>query len=290
MSAKQIYIIIPVHNRVNYTLKCLNSLVNQTYTIFSIILIDDGSTDNTSSIVSNKFPNVKILKGDGHLWWSGSVNLGIRYAIKLKADYILLLNNDLIVDNNYLESILAKSNNTSLIGSVLVNKNNKQIIDGGSWLNLFTAKKKDLNIGKKINNIRNHELIKVNVLPGRGVLIPINVFEKVGLFNEEKLPQYAADYEFSIRALKNNYKLFCNYDSIIFSQEPSFDIKSRYSQLTWFELIKSFFSIRSSNGLKYRYRFAVLAFGYFRGVPFFIFDAIRTMSSNIIRKVKYSFE
>ena len=75
MSAKQIYIIIPVHNRVNYTLKCLNSLVNQTYTIFSIILIDDGSTDNTSSIVSNKFPNVKILKGDGHLWWSGSVNL-----------------------------------------------------------------------------------------------------------------------------------------------------------------------------------------------------------------------
>jgi GT2 family glycosyltransferase len=284
-----LYIIIPTHNRVKNTIICLDSLSKQSFKEFKTILVDDGSTDNTSKIVANKYPEVIILKGDGNLWWSGATNLGIKYALSHGATFILTLNNDLTVDRNYIVNILKRASEESIIGSVMVSNEGGKIIDGGSWLNYFTGRKKDINVGKNINKFLNHELVRVNVLSGRGVLIPTNVFEKIGLYNERKLPQYAADYEFSIRAQKNNYKLFCNYDAIVRSQEIFFEIKSRYSQLTWFELIKSFFSIRSSNGLKYKYRFAVLSFGYFRGVPFFIFDAIRTISSNVLKKVQYSF-
>ena len=50
-----IYIIIPVFNRWNFTVECLNSLINQTYKKFKIIVVDHGSTDGTSFNIKNEF-------------------------------------------------------------------------------------------------------------------------------------------------------------------------------------------------------------------------------------------
>ena len=92
-----INVIIPVHNRIKYTLQCIKSLKKQTCAKeFKIFLVDDGSTDETIKIINNKFPEVTIFKGDGSLFWGGAVNYGIKNVLRLskKNDWILLVNND----------------------------------------------------------------------------------------------------------------------------------------------------------------------------------------------------
>ena len=79
-----IHIIIPAYNRVTFTVNCLESIKRQVnYKDLNIVLIDDGSTDNTFNIIKKKFPKVKILKGTGFLFWTGAIDLGIKHVLKI---------------------------------------------------------------------------------------------------------------------------------------------------------------------------------------------------------------
>ncbi|MFP3345185.1 glycosyltransferase, partial [Halomonas sp. SIMBA_159] len=85
--------IIPVHNRKNITLKCLETLkqcgdLDRYYTI----VVDDGSTDGTSEAITNLYPEVTILTGDGNLWWTGAIRKGMEYAYERGAEYFIWLN------------------------------------------------------------------------------------------------------------------------------------------------------------------------------------------------------
>ena len=92
-----IHVIIPVHNRIELTLKCITSLIKQENSEqLNIFVVDDGSTDETSKILPKKFPNVNLIKGTGSLFWCGAVNFGIDHVLKIaeENDWILLVNND----------------------------------------------------------------------------------------------------------------------------------------------------------------------------------------------------
>ena len=106
-----ITIIIPIYNRIAVTkvgLKKLKLSLNhylkfgkKKYT-FSIIVVDDGSSDQSAYWIENHYPEVIILKGDGNLWWAGSINLGSKHAInKLKSDYNITWNNDILPEIDY---------------------------------------------------------------------------------------------------------------------------------------------------------------------------------------------
>ena len=101
-----IYIVIPVFNRKHFTKDCLISLRNQTYKYHKTIIVDDGSTDGTKQMLESEFPEVIVLSGDGNLWWTKSINMGIRHALSLGADYIMTLNNDTIATPDFLEKMM----------------------------------------------------------------------------------------------------------------------------------------------------------------------------------------
>jgi GT2 family glycosyltransferase len=84
--------------------------------------VDDGSTDGTAEAISDQFKEGQLLRGDGTLWWTGSINLGIGHAMWQASadDAVLVINDDLEVDPDYLAAIhwVSRSARTSLIGSV----------------------------------------------------------------------------------------------------------------------------------------------------------------------------
>jgi len=282
-----LFLIIPVHNRKELTHSFLKSIFSQTNKNFETVIIDDGSTDGTSLMIQNSFPSVKVINGDGNLWWTGAINLGVKYAIQNGANYILCLNNDLICPNDYIQNILSNIQKypDSIIGSLVVSHLDEDtIIDGGSCINKYTAKNRSLYNGKKLSKIKfDDEVAKVNILSGRGVVIPAPVFPKIGLFNK-KLPQYGADYEFSIRAFSCGINLMLAYNAKVYSFEKTHNIKKRYNELGIMQFTKSLFSKKSSNCILYRYRFSTLSFGKILGIWFFTLDVIRINLSYFLYK------
>jgi GT2 family glycosyltransferase len=223
-----IYIIIPVHNRKEFTRNCLISLRQQTYKDFKVVVIDDGSTDGTAEMLSNEFPEVHVIKGDGNLWWTAATNLGVKYALENNADYILTLNNDTIATEDFLEKMVYWAERTphALLGAFAIDAHTKKPVYGGEIINWKWANSKFLlDILPKEQWYGLHE---VTHFPGRGLLIPAEVFRKIGLYDEKHFPHYAADYDFTHRAIRAGYKVYCNYDAkLLIYPDASGDVANR---------------------------------------------------------------
>ena len=92
---KNIWIVIPAHNRKEMTMGCLSHLKNSgVLQNVTALVVDDGSTDGTSDAVREAFPECVLLHGDGNLWWTGAITLGMKHAMANGARCIVWLNDD----------------------------------------------------------------------------------------------------------------------------------------------------------------------------------------------------
>jgi GT2 family glycosyltransferase len=90
-----IYVVVPVYNRKPLVERFLQCMSEQTFRNFTVIIVDDGSTDGTAAMIEEKFPDVQILHGDENLWWTGATNIGVRHAmLEAVADDAVLIIND----------------------------------------------------------------------------------------------------------------------------------------------------------------------------------------------------
>lgn len=100
-----IAVIIPTHNNQVRLVRCLRHLDSNTWRAFVAIVVVDGCTDDTADRVQAEFPNAVILHGNGNLYWSGSANLGIEYALAQREfTHIQVFNEDQYMEKNYLAS------------------------------------------------------------------------------------------------------------------------------------------------------------------------------------------
>lgn len=276
----KIFVIIPVHNRKEITRECLNHLTNQTYNVFSVVVIDDGSEDGTDKMIEEEFPQTVLLHGEGNLWWTGSMNRGIEYVLTIcePEDYILVLNDDLTISEDYLEklSILANRFPTSLIGSVIVNTNDKHsVLSGAIKVNWWTAKRINLDAGKDITLIPKGHFSETSLLTGRGVLIPVKVFREIGLYNNRHYKQFG-DTELTKRAEKAGYQLIVSYDSIVYSQPLKTNNIMNDGLYELSDFWSYLFDEHANTNLIFRYWFAFdNANNFFQGTFFLFCDLVR---------------
>jgi GT2 family glycosyltransferase len=212
-----ISIVVPVHNRKAFTRDCLQSLRSQTLIADAIIVVDDGSTDGTAEMLKKEFSEVTVISGDGNLFWTASINIGIRHALQLGADYVLTLNNDTIATPDFVLNILegAKQKPNALIGALDIDAATRKPYYGGEIINWMLSKSTYL-----LNKLKSEEqsgLHEVSLFPARGLLIPRKVFETIGLFEEEKLPHYMADYDFTHKAKRHGFAIYCCYEAKLYT-------------------------------------------------------------------------
>ena len=286
---KKIYIVIAVFNRLKFTKDCLDSLRKQSYQNLQVIVVDDGSTDGTYQFLKDNYTEIIILQGDGNLWWAAATNLGVKKALELSsstADYILTLNNDLVVDRDYLEQLIhvAEQEKPCIVGSVSVNiKNDNKVVFAGLKWNKITAKySKPKEFTECYNELQSHNLfIGSDLLPGRGTLIPIGLFKQIGLFDEKNFPQYGADDDYSLRSRKFGLKLLVATKAVVKSYVEETGLRSvngiHEPQKKVVHLRESFSSIKSVTNLSIRYRWAKKH----TPIPplYFLFDFMRVVHS-----------
>ncbi len=276
-----IYVVTPVHNRKEVVRCFLECLRSQTSRDFEIVIVDDGSTDGTSNMVEKEFPEVTLLKGDGNLWWTGGTNLGLQYVLRRASDddHVLIINDDVEIDPDYLERMLAFAvqHPRALIGSVIVDADDPKVIwDGGRLRNWTTAKHRMLNQGMQLSSFDPSTYYEVSQLTGRGVLAPTRVFREIGLYDAVHF-KHRGDTELPLRAKKHGYQLLVYYGAVV----KSYTALTHSSETHRYRLsdFKQYvFDFRSSGSLSFRFYFALKsATTPLQFMSFLTFDVTRTI-------------
>lgn len=250
----KISVVTPAHNDFIHIIPFLRSLREVDYPNLEVILIDDGSTDGTGLMVEKQFPEVILLKGNGSLWWSGGTNMGIKEAINRDADFVFTVNNDVILDVDIFTKLIscASRNPKSLIGcKILYLDNPKKVWYFGAYLDKKNADIRIVNGYDKDFT----KLIEVEVLTGMGVLIPTEVFRKIGFYDEVNMPQYLADSDYSLRASKNGYKCLVDPDARLYSDVGSSWVNKQLKDPKLKFIWQCYFAKRSPYSIKVRYVF-----------------------------------
>lgn len=102
----KVAVVIPNWNGADMIVESVDSLLAQTYG-HSVVVVDNGSVDDSVSVIEARFPNLTLLKNSTNLGFAGGVNTGIRYALEQGFDAIALLNNDALVDEKWLEHLVS---------------------------------------------------------------------------------------------------------------------------------------------------------------------------------------
>ncbi len=118
MSLPSVYIVVLNWNGLALTRECLRSLGRVTYPATHVVVVDNGSTDGSPEALAMAFPGVTLLRNERNLGFAGGNNVGIAYAREHGADYVLLLNNDTVVAEGFLEPLLAVAESDSQVGMV----------------------------------------------------------------------------------------------------------------------------------------------------------------------------
>jgi GT2 family glycosyltransferase len=96
-------VIIPHYNGVHHLPPCFNALREQTYAQIEIILVDNGSTDESVTLTRRDFPEVQVIEVGWNLGLTGAINLGIDHS---QGDIIVPLNNDTEVDRGWAQALV----------------------------------------------------------------------------------------------------------------------------------------------------------------------------------------
>lgn len=108
-----IAVLMTCHNRRDKTLACLDALFKSDPmpdAALEVFLVDDGSTDGTSSAVKARYPAVHLIAGDGNLYWNGGMRVAFAAAMQKGFDFYLWLNDDTILYPSALPGLLALAN------------------------------------------------------------------------------------------------------------------------------------------------------------------------------------
>ncbi|MFD4705097.1 glycosyltransferase family 2 protein [Gottfriedia sp. NPDC058432] len=290
-NSEKVIILIPIYNGVNETIRCLNSVFKSTYTNVDVVIIDDGSTDNSQEIIHQRFKMVKFIEGDGNLWWSGGMNEGIRYVLENynKDDIVILLNNDNIIKPDMIENLMKsvkKHPNSVICSKVFIDGVDNQILFAGGYASIGRA---GLYIKGyyEMDNDAFNKVAEVNWCGGMGVAIPINIIKNVGLFDNKNFPQYFGDADYMYRVRKKGYKIIYDPSCVCWNnrEQTGFSIADNKVSI---EIIKKIlFNIKSNYDLNKNYKFYIKYFGVIKGFSM-LFMKYSILSLSLLKKSIYS--
>lgn len=223
------------------TLTCVDAVLKQTYPLFHILLIENGSGDESVKKLKHfgKHPKITFVEHAKNLGFAGGVNVGIRKAIAEKYPYIALLNNDAIVTKTWLEELIKaqKVTNASVITGLLLSGDGKKIESTGDSCSIWSLpfpRQRDESVDKAEKS--------GYVFGGTAgaSLYTTSLFEDIGLFDETFFA-YFEDTDISYRTQLAGHKAYYEKEAVAYhdhgttsSKMPGFTVYQSFKNLPLF--------------------------------------------------------
>lgn len=199
----KVSIIIPNYNGSKYIKQCIDSLKRQTYKGYELIIVDNASKDDSIKIIEKIYPSAKLIKNQENKGFSTAVNQGIKAA---KGEYVVLLNNDTVVFEDWLENLvkcIEKDKKIFSACSKMIRYNEKdKIDDAGDEYNILGWAYK-CGDGESIEKYTKDRQVFSSC--GGAAIYRKSVFEEIGYFDESFFA-YMEDVDISYRAKIHGYK------------------------------------------------------------------------------------
>lgn len=225
--------VIVTYNRINLLKECIEACLNQTYTFEKIIVINNASNDGTEEYLKTlKYDNLMIINSEKNLGGAGGFYLGIKNAINLELDYLLLIDDDAIIDENYnmnIKKYMIENTEKICAFSGTVMTNDEIQFEHRRHLNknfcYYDSSKQEYT-----GNYFDYELSTFC-----GLYVPLKLIKEIGLPCKEFFIWFD-DTEYSLRLGK--YGKIRNVNSAILNHKTSINDNSGYN---W----KSYYGIRN---------------------------------------------
>lgn len=234
MTEEIVYVLLPVHNRRQVTEQFLDCLAQQSYPNIRLILLDDGSTDDTSSAAKKYFPQLTLLTGTGNWWWAGSLQQGYKWLQKnalASSDIVLIINDDTTFNADFIEKAVQvlRTRTRALLLAQLYSQQTGEYVEAGvrvDWRKLSFVGVKDPE--------------QINCLSTRGLFFRVEDFDSIGAFHPLLLPHYGSDYEFTLRAFRLGFVPISHPDVRIWVNEHTTGVRKTNDLSAWKFLTYSF--------------------------------------------------
>lgn len=239
-------VLITCFNRKIKTLKCLENLgkleLPSDLDCIDVYLVDDGSTDGTYNAVKKSFPEVKLIKGTGSLFWNQGMRLAWETACSFKNyDFYLWLNDDVVLKKfalieliNCYSEVLNKHGANGLITGAFKNSENEDVFSYGGRT-------------ETENVVPDGTLQRCKYINGNAVLVSEEIFSVLGNLSSD-YSHAMGDFDYGLRSLEagfgnyttKSYIGVCPVNGLPQWSNPDLSIRER---------IKNFYS---PTGLNYK--------------------------------------
>jgi GT2 family glycosyltransferase len=240
----KVVVVIPNWNGEDFIKESLLSLEKQSFP-HDVIVVDNGSSDNSVSIIEKAFPKVKLLKFKDNAGFAGGVNRGIKPALKEGHDYIVLFNNDAVADKRWLEHLVSAAklhNESGIITGKFMRMDKKHIDSTGDQYSIW-----GMPFPSNRNILDNDDVSEgkhVFSATGGASLYRTSMLKEIGLF-DEKFFAYYEDVDISFRAQLAGWKVW--YEPKALAYHHVSGTSSKLGDFSRYHATKNFFMLYVKN-------------------------------------------
>jgi GT2 family glycosyltransferase len=212
----KISIIIPAFNNIFFTIKCLYSVFKSTkYHNTEVLVIDNGSTDNTSLIIKKVYPRIKLLRNEKNLGFAKACNQGAHIA---SGDMLIFLNNDTEVTSGWISAFIdciTSKLNIGVVGCKLLYPD-KSVQHAGVAFGAFKVH----HIYRNFSQLHpaTNKPRELQAVTAACMLVPRKLFLSLGGFDESFINGFE-DLDFCFRARSNGAKVIYTPDCVVIHHE-----------------------------------------------------------------------
>lgn len=220
---EKIGVILVNYNGKEHNEECIKSIFKSSYSNLQVIVVDNGSKDGSPELLREKFGDkINLIMTGKNLGFSGANNIGIKKALDDNCDYIVLLNNDTIIDKDLFYNMLkaSKEESDAVISPKIYYYDNRDIIwSAGADMRWKKGVTDQRGINQKDDG-RYNKREKVEFATGCCLFIPSKVIKKVGYLTDDYFLYYE-DTDYCMRIREKGFNIIYEPTAILYHKESA---------------------------------------------------------------------